>query len=449
VTEPRRPSPPASPNVALLAVLADQALTQHELADLVNTAIEALFGEPGNCTDTHVRRWTSGSVRWPHPRYLLAFEHALGRSALDLGFLPRGRASVEHLTRVRSTILLTQEPDPMRRREFLSIAVGTALTLDGSGSAGALPPRLRGRIGMSDVARLQSDLGKLHAVDGRYGGGDLVKAASATYAAINQAMTTCTYGEQVGRALYSTAGEFAASAGWFAFDSGDQATASRNYDQALRLALLAGDSILQAHALIAMALQALQLGRAPECVAIARAALEQKAARQTQIIAAVFHAREGIGFSRSGEASLAARSFKRAQRSLDRHTDPSQVPVWLAFFGSGEMSGLLAQAQLAVGDYTGAEEAAKDAVKIIGPRYARNRFIHTVTQAHAQLGRKHVEEACATADGALDAARHLRSERGVNGLQDFCRTLVPYSPTVPAAQDFLDRSRQLLPALAV
>ena len=421
------------PNLALLAVMGDQGLTQDELAARVNRAIEDLFGEPGNATDTQVRRWTSGTVTWPHARYLLALEHSLGRRALDLGFIPRSPGSLDALSKARS--LLRPHPQPLerervRRREFLGLAAGAALTSATTSS----PPT--GRIGMSHVSMLEATLDELHALDGERGGGDLVKIAEREYAKINVTLTSGTFGDKVGRALCSAAGEFTTSAGWFAFDSGDQESAERYYDRALRLALLAGDSILQAHVLIAMAFQASTTGRPGECVAISRAALEAPAARQHPLIAALFHAREGIGHARNAQVREAARAFASARRALDRHPDGAEVPGWLTIFGPGELLGLEAQSHLFLGSYADAESSARQTQDLISAQYARNRLLHAITQAHAQLGRHVVEEACATATGVIDAAGRLRSDRGVSNLLEF-RHKVAAQPRTPASSAFL------------
>jgi hypothetical protein len=59
--------------------------------------------------------------------------------------------------------------------------------------------------------------------------------------------------------------------------------------------------------------------------------------------------------------------------------------------------------------------------------------MHTVAKAQAQLGRRSVEEACATA------------ARGVGALHDF-RGKVARHAAVPAARDFLENSAHLFTA---
>jgi tetratricopeptide (TPR) repeat protein len=424
-------------NALLLAAINEQGLTQDELAAQVNRCIHAMFGESGRCTDTQVRRWTSGAVRWPQPRYLLALERILDRRALDLGFIPTSAASVDHLTRARATLPAAQpqEDDAVRRRRFIGLAAGTAFA-KATEATEAAP--LRGRVGLSHISMLQASLAGLHALDDQYGGGDLANIAIRRYSQIGDTLTACTYGEKVGRALFSMAGEFASSAGWFAFDSGDQGAAEKRYDQALRLSILANDSTLQAHVLIAMAVQAVYTGRAVECVAIARTALSHDAARHHPLMAAMFHARAGIGLARSGEGRLSARSFTAAQRALDRRTD-SPVPPWLTFFGPGELSGLTAQSHLALGNYAEAEQSSRETLTLINPRYGRNRFLYMITRAEAHLAGRNVEEACATATKALDVAQgsRLRCDRGMQNLLRFRRKLEAYAH-VPAVRSFLD-----------
>ena len=306
-----------------------------------------------------------GAAQWPHPRYLLALEHVLGRSALDLGFIPRGSVSLDRLAAAGAAVraMPAQRLDRAAPNEALRVhSVGVA--------AGASTPAvpLTGRIGQSHMAFLQDRLGKLHGHDARHGGGDLADLASREFAQVTDALTTCTYSEQVERELYAIAGEFAVSAGWFAFDSGSSTTAERFYNQALRLALIANDPVLHAHVLVVMAIQAVFAGRPAECTTIARAALRQKAARNSPLIAALFQARAGAGLARCGEAARSARAFARAERALDRQGTSAPVPAWLTFFGPGELTGLVAQAHLALGNY----KAARGSRPTPLPRSIRN-----------------------------------------------------------------------------
>jgi hypothetical protein len=377
------------------------------LATRINDEIALMFGRTGSCSAPQVRRWTSGMVQWPHPQYLLALEVILGQPPLELGFVPRGKNSMDHLMQVRETIrpdYATTQRGPVQRRQFLSAVAGAALSVESSLSLG-------NRIGMPEVEALQGRLAELHALDGKFGGADLIRLATHGYTAVTSALASCTYSERTSRRLYALAGEFATSGGWFAFDSGDQSFAERQYNLALKLALMAGDHILQSHVLIAMALQALHMGNVVECSAISRAALDQKAARQNDLIAALFQSRLGISLAHQGESRQSVRSLSQAENLLESNRSQTPPPPWLEFFGHGELSGLVAQATLALGDYATAERAAAATVKAIDPRFARNLFMHTLTQAQAQLGRKKLDQACATTATALTAAPQVRSDR--------------------------------------
>lgn len=373
-------------------------------------------------------------MQWPHPRYLLALERTLGRSAIDLGFIPRGKASIDRLTAARSTMRTTPGELPRGANPSYSRAVPSGGTSD-STSTPTVPPV--GRIGRSHVAYLHDRLSHLHGRDACHGDGDLAAVAAEEFARVSDALATCTYSEQVEQELYAAAGEFAASAGWFAFDSGSTTTAGRYYDQALRLALIANDPVLHAHVLVVMAIQAVFAGRPAECTSIARAGLRQNAARNSPVITALFHARAGAGLARCGEAVASARAFVRAERALDQHSDSGPVPPWLTFFGPGELSGLVAQAHLALGNYKAAEQAAVDTLTQIDPCYSRNRLLYQVTQARAQLGRGSLDEACATATRALQTGRELNSHRGFGSLHKF-RTKITSQSRSPVVRNFLD-----------
>lgn len=395
------------PNYALVAALRQHGLTQDELASRINNEIALMFGQSASCSAPQVRRWTSGAVQWPHPQYLLALEMILDKSPLDLGFTPRGKGSMEHLAEVRGAILPnydTTQRGTVQRRQFMSAVAGAAVAASGHHVHG-------NHIGVSQVQELQGRVAELHALDGKFGGTDLVRLATHGYNAVSSTLSSCTYSEQTSRRLYALAGEFATSAGWFAFDSGHQDEAERQYNLALKLALMADDDVLQAHVLIAMALQALQMGNPAECAAISRAALDQKGARRSPLVAALFHSRLGIALAHQSDGRQSARSFTKAESLIQSENSGPPTPPWLTFFGSGELSGLIAQGALALGDYDVAEGSAAASTEAIDSRFARNRFMHTLTQAQAQLGQRDIEKACATTATALSVAPRVRSER--------------------------------------
>ncbi|MGY6025314.1 hypothetical protein [Streptomyces spinosirectus] len=96
---------------------------------------------------------------------------------------------------------------------------------------------------------------------------------------MHHALNHCTYGERVERALYAAVGDLAASAGWFAYDAGQQQAATGLYNEALQAGMLAGDGMLQACVWSNLAMQARLLDRDQEALRIGRAAVETRQAK--------------------------------------------------------------------------------------------------------------------------------------------------------------------------
>lgn len=427
-------------NEVFTALLAESGLTQSELAARVNRESERIFGQHPACTDAQVRRWLSGRVNWPQPRYLLPLEEIFGLPATRLGFVPRGRTSTERIARLRSGLPPGREPadrpapsgaDPVLRREFVGMVAGVAA----GGVPGVLPPA--GRIGMTEVSVLQARLAELHGRDAHSGGDDLVTVAARHASAVEVALAECRYGERVGRALYATAGEFAASAGWFAFDAGDHAAAERHCDQALRLAILGNDPVVQSHAWAVLALQALHRGRPAESAALADVGLAGAAARRDPLVAALFHARAGAAGARTGEAKGFGRSFSLAERALDNARVGEDVPPWLAFFGPAELSGIAAKSLLSLGRYAEAGSTAERSVGGIAAGFDRNRLCYRLAYAEARLGLRDVDGACAAATEVARELTAVRSRRSKAYLGQFRTQLEPWRAE-PAARDFID-----------
>ncbi|MFE1957238.1 hypothetical protein [Streptomyces sp. NPDC059479] len=138
---------------------------------------------------------------------------------------------------------------------------------------------------------------RLHQFDDLHGGAELSPAAAHYIDHVESAVRRCTYGDRVQTGLYKALGEVATSAGWFAFDDGQQKTARHWWDTGLRYALLARDKRLQARIWSSMSHQACVLGHGGEAVAIARAALAETRGRRDGQLSALLHTRVARGYS--------------------------------------------------------------------------------------------------------------------------------------------------------
>lgn len=411
-------------NQALRALLAEYGLTEELLADEVNKRANMLFGKYGNATARLVRYWLSGQIRWPNPYYLLPLEDIFGRPALELGFVPRGSRSVASLAAVRRRAAARSGPSTPQeifvlRREFFLAAAGTLIDI------GVIPLPPSGRIGMADVATIHDTIRKLHAYDDLRGGAELADIAERYISHVQDAMGRRTYGPRVESALYEAIGELAASGGWFCFDAGNFARARRFFETALTSAELAGSRTLKARVWAYMARQAVELNRGSEAVTMARRALETTRSGRDSRLAALLYSRVALGHACEGDAGRADRALVLAETAFDKAS--SEPPAWLAFCGPAE---ILAQASLTrhrLGHLEDAEGLQRQALALLPPAFQRNRFTETVHLAFCQLNARHIADAAASANTALDLLPAVHSALWTGKLAHLRRQLAPYS----------------------
>lgn len=403
------------PNVVLRELMREHGLNARKLAEAVNAAQAKLFGVVGETTDRQVRRWLSGESTNPHPKSIVAMSEVLQVPGDRLGFI---------LTDTRSRQLASspptlchgdprdpQEADPVLRRRFVLAAAGNLLTF------AFAPLPATGRIGMSDVTRISDSLTQLHAVDDAYGGDQLAEVAEKYVGLIETAMSRCLYGPNVEKALYRVLGELHASAGWFAFDSGDHARAGRNFDAGLRGALLSGDRMLQARIWAHMSRQSWELGRGTETVTIARAALDATRNGRDARLNALLHGRLALGYASTGQASRCAGALTRADASLDRAAGAPDP--WLAFVGPGEILGAAAMAHMDLGQPKAAVEQEEQGLQLLDPAFRRNRFASLVHLSECHLAADCPEQAVGTAGQALDLYKSVNCPRWAKRLRRF------------------------------
>lgn len=386
-------------NAKLEALLTEFGYTHAQLADEVNRTAEDMFGEPARCTDRHVRRWIAGEVLWPWSRYLLPLQGIFGCSPEAMGFIAVGLGAVTGLDRIPSA----------------------------------------GRLGAGDVERIRAIIPALYTYDHALGGGALHEVAAQALRKVHYALNHCTYGERVERSLYAAAGDLAASAGWFAYDAGRQQDATALYNEALQAGMLAGDGMLQARVWSNLAMQARLLGRDQEALRIGRAAVETRQAKADPWLMALLHCRQAIGNGRIGDRVRAERLLARAESAYD--SAQGEPAAWLSFRTPAELTGLAGAAHQALGKHRRAQELTASALDMLEPRFERNRAYYMLQRAEALLDGGDVEHAATEAGEAATLAARIRSQR-VRGRLDNLRQQMNRYARVPAAADFLERTRQ-------
>ena len=318
----------------------------------------------------------------------------------------------------------------MRRRDFIAVGLAAALGID------AIPAD--GRLGVGDVERVRAIVPALYAHDHALGGGALHQVAAQALERVHHALNHCAYGERVERALYSAAGDLAASAGWFAYDAGRMKDATDLYSEALQAAVLAGDGMLQARVWSNLAMVARMQGRDVEALRIGRAAVETRQARNDPWLMALLHCRQAVGHARTGERVRAERSLARAESAYEKAS--GQPAAWLTFLTPAELMGLAGAAHQSLGRHRHAEQLTATALAALEARFERNRVYYTVQRAQALLDDGSVEEAAAEATRAVGLFERVQSDR-VRGKLDALRKGMSRYRHVPSAADFLEQTR--------
>ncbi|MFJ7416922.1 hypothetical protein ACIQWZ_39960 [Streptomyces sp. NPDC098077] len=213
-------------NTILTVLVGEYGFTYQSLADEVNQVSGRIFGRPGAATDRDVRRWISGTVRWPTHLYLLPLAEIFDRPPEAMGFVPRGRTS--RLPTPPSPVRPGQEK-PVKRRAFLTVSTAATLTL----ALRLEETPVRGRLTMTDVGRVTATIGRLDAHFTAIGGGALLTVATTYIDRLRETADYCIYGPRVEQALHTALSGLHSSAGWAAYDSGDNATSRLHHAAAL------------------------------------------------------------------------------------------------------------------------------------------------------------------------------------------------------------------------
>lgn len=380
--------------------MAEAGYKQAELAEKINTLLPV--GYLGTVSDRTVRNWLRGKTRWPHPRHREALEKLFGCEAEDLGFIPPPAGD---------------EEDPVRRRDFVTAATGTAV-------AAAIPAHTAPkRVGMSDVERLQEKFAAIIATDHRVGGRISIETQAQGLAGEALALQSRgTASQRTRGALYATAASFTSSAMWAAIDGKRFEAAQHHHARASSLAAMSGDPSIQFRIWSHAGSLYRHLGRPTDALAANDVARGLPIVRRDPLFASLGHARHAAIQGLAGDATGVRRSLGHAQDALERAGENAPRPVWMAaFYDQAELDGLAVAALLALGRYGDAETRAHRSLVGLRPYMHRSRAITTARLARAQLGQGFVEAAVAT---AMTVPAQTTSHPRVAGmLTDFGRKL--------------------------
>ncbi|MGW1836785.1 transcriptional regulator [Streptomyces sp. NPDC002067] len=453
-----RPLVARQPNERLQALIQEAACSNAGLARRVNMC-GAEHGLDLRYDKTSVARWLRGQQ--PRGRAPAIIAESLGRklgrtvtideigmadgknlaSGVGLQFSPTVLGAIEQVSELwRSDV---------GRRDFLNgSSVAASALVEPSRDwliTGADPQVARSagaRVGRADVEAVRAMTTALGDLDHRFGGGHVRPVVVHYLNSVVSGLLAGSYRESVGRELFAAVARLTELGGYMAVDTGQPGLAQRYYIQALRLAQAADDRAYGGYVLAAsMSHLAAELGTPREIAQLARAAQEGARGRVTPRAEAMFCAAEARGHALMGDGrafqSVAARALTAMERA-EAVGDAGDDPDWIGHFDRSYLADELAHCHRDLGQAAAAEEQARLALQGLPRTKVRRRAIGMVLLAGAQVQQREVEQGCHTATEAAELLGELRSQRGVEYLDDFRQRVEPYRDE-PVVREFSTR----------
>lgn len=294
------------------------------------------------------------------------------------------------------------------------------------------------RVGSGDVAALRSVGELFRTLDNTYGGGHARQALVRYLEHEAEPMLRGSYGEAIGRRLFSAAADLTRLAGWTSYDIAAHGLAQRYFVQALRLAQAAGDRAYGAFVLITMSRQAVYLGHGREAVQLARVAQQGIGSSAPSVVLALLHSVEARGHGVLGESRACVAALARAERALGTSRPGDEVPHWARYFDEAQLADEFGHCHRDLQQYRAAAQHAERSLQLRAPAYARSRLFCRVVLASARLGLGELDQACLLGAEAAQQAAEMRSVRATEYVRDFERRLEPYRDAA-AVRAYRDR----------
>ncbi|MET8327911.1 regulator [Streptomyces sp. NPDC005181] len=294
------------------------------------------------------------------------------------------------------------------------------------------------KVSSGDVAALRSVGELFRTLDHTYGGGHARQALVRYLEHEAEPMLRGTYGEAIGRRLFSAAADLTRLAGWTSYDIAAHGLAQRYFVQALRLAQAAGDRGYGSYVLITMSRQAVYLGHGREAVQLARVAQQGVGSSAPPVVMALLHAVEARGHGVLGEARTCAASLARAEHALETARPGDDVPHWARYFDEAQLADEFGHCHRDLQQYRSAAQYAERSLQLRAPMYARSRLFCRVVLASARLGLGELDQACLLGAEAAQQAAEMRSVRATEYVREFERRLEPYRDAA-AVRGYRDR----------
>lgn len=270
----------------------------------------------------------------------------------------------------------------MQRRAMFGAAASLAVSM--SGLAGVdLDPASGHSIDERDIARLETALNRMWALDHARGAADLWDLAVARAHSISLLADVADYDDTTGRMLLDLNGRAYMLAGWLARDAERMDVARSCYHEALGIARQTDSDELACHALSNLAAIGVWLERPRQTLRFVAAAEKALPAEAPVRQASVLRMRRGRALAQMGDAAESSRELTAARRILDAET--GEVPERLAYFDQAEVDGNAAACAMSLDQPARAERLLETTLDHYDHRFGRNRALYFVRLAAARL----------------------------------------------------------------
>lgn len=185
---------------------------------------------------------------------------------------------------------------------------------------------------------------------------------------------------------------------------------------------------------------AASLGNPREIAQLARAAQEGARGHVTPRAEAMFLAAEARGHALMGDGAAFTTVAARAVSAMERAGNGDD-PAWIGHFDEAYLADELAHCHRDLGDAGPARRRAEEALAGHPEGRVRRRAIGLLLLAAAQTQQREIEQACDTGTRALELLGGLRSNRGMEYLEDFQQRLKPFAAE-RAVREFGERAAE-------
>ncbi|HET9656049.1 MAG TPA: hypothetical protein VFP72_11890 [Kineosporiaceae bacterium] len=389
-------------------------LTRQELADLVNTEVEASTGRPGALDANYIGKLERGVITWPRLHYRAAFRTVLGvTSDRELGFsrsvrIGRQVAGLDHTP-------ITGIPFAM------SGAVAPDRLIDGLN-------QLPIAVSREHIESVHTAASMFTTLDHAHGGTEVANIAN-IYLNHTAELLRLPCPATLRPDLFSAVGWIGHIVGSAAFDATRHEQAAKEFAFALSCAEQGADWHLRARVLSSMAREAIWRGDPDTGLTWVELALV-RADRLTATERAMLLTARARALARLGRVKDTMRTVQAADDNFHR-SDPGEDPPWLTYYDLAQHLGDTGHAlyDLAVhGHYT--QEATRRLEAAFAghkPLYVRSKAMSGLKLASLRFHTGDPIEGAEIGQTALRDLGGLRSARTVQVVRALDSTAAPHS----------------------